>query len=215
MSHMKRNTNTPYLFWISLLICPVWIAARIYIAHNATFVFLVWNLFLAFLPYQLSLYLQKNQSASAWRSGIVLLGWLAFFPNTFYIITDLFHLQERKPVPLWFDTGLLFFTAWNGLMLGILSMMKVQDFLEFKFGKRWAEIMVMCFFPISGFGIYIGRYLRWNSWDIVTRPHALAIDILPTIVHPVQHAGVWGMSLAFGLFQALIYFSLKKIYATR
>ena len=168
---------------------------------------LIWNLFLPSCPICLlcCCKFRKEEIKVSICDRIVVL----FFPNAPYIIT-IFFIVEREPVPLWYDTAMLFFTAWNGLLLGILSMMKVESFLTRKFGRRISFLLVsFCFFA-CGFGIYAGRFLRWNSWDLLVSPRELITDLAPRIVHPriiPEH----GYDLLFGLFPALIYFTLKRL----
>jgi|KBSMisStaDraftv2_1062788.scaffolds.fasta_scaffold02296_11 uncharacterized membrane protein len=206
----KKNVFSGWLF-ASLFLAVGMICARIVYTGDIVFGFLIWNLFLAFLPYLFAMLLVNSERKKSKYQYLWIGLWLLFFPNAPYIITDLFHLQEREPVPLWYDTAMLFFTAWNGLLLGILSMMKVESFLTRKFGRRISFLLVsFCFFA-CGFGIYAGRFLRWNSWDLLISPKELITDLAPRIVHPTHHYGTWGMTLLFGLFPALIYFTLKRL----
>ena len=122
------------------------ICARMVYTGEGIFRFLIWNLFLAFLPYLFAGLLIDSERKKSKYQYLWIGLWLLFFPNAPYIITDLFHLQKRDPVPLWYDTAMLFFTAWNGLLLGLLSMMKVESYLTRKFGRNISFLLVaLCF----------------------------------------------------------------------
>ncbi len=136
--------------------------------------------------------------------------WLIFIPNSFYIITDLFHLQERTEIPMWYDLALIFSFAWNGLLLGILSTRQMEKIWELKW--KWSELLfvypIMC---LNAFGIYLGRYLRYNSWDVVSDPFSLISDIVHLIMHPIRNRFDWSMIFCYAVFMSLIYLTLKRI----
>ena len=186
------------------------LATRIIITGQLVYIFLAWNLFLAWIPFAVSNKLEKNNITSRWKTGCLFFLWLLFLPNAPYIITDFFHLRQRAPVPYWYDVLLLFSAAFNGLMLGLLSLQKVEIFLSSKFGSRKATLVILFSFFLCAFGIYIGRFLRWNSWDILTNPTDLANDILDRLINPLNHFKTWSITILFGTFLSLVYFSVKS-----
>ena len=125
---------------------------RILATGDLTYFFLGWNLLLAGIPYGLAGFLSAR--FAGWKNWLLIMAWLLFLPNAPYIITDFLHLKHRPPVPYWFDVLLLFSAAMNGLMLGILSLLKVERFLTGRYGNRMsAFLMFGCVF-LSGLGIY-------------------------------------------------------------
>jgi uncharacterized membrane protein len=192
----------PILFTYLLL------SARIIITGQLDYIFLAWNLFLAWLPLAFST--ELNVQNSRWKNILFAAAWLLFLPNAPYIITDFLHLRHRSPVPYWFDILLLFSAAVNGLLLFLLSVQRVDRFLEIKYGNRKAAGLVFSAFFLCAFGIYIGRYLRWNSWDILTSPADLVNDIVERVVNPFEHFNTWSVTFAFGVFLLVIYYSLKN-----
>lgn len=178
---------------------------RMYYSGYGTYIFLNWNLFLAILPYVISVFfLMYNRKI---RSNLLLAGvlfsWLLLFPNAPYIVTDFFHLEPRANVPYWFDLGLILSFAWNGLMLGFISLYDIQTAIARRFTafKGWAFSLVSL--VLASFGIYLGRYERFNSWDIITNPVALFIDIADRFIHPFSHQRSLLMT---ALFSALLIF---------
>lgn len=195
---------TSLLFSISLL------AIRIWYVNNIDYLFLVWNLFLAFIPFALSSMLvlyEKNIKLLALL--LILALWLLFFPNAPYILTDLFHWQEKDPVPPWYDLIVILSFSWNGLMLGFISLADVQKVLTKRCNSffSWAFVVLVIF--LSSFGIYLGRYLRWNSWDIFTNPWGLKDDIVERILSPIVYLEVWAMTIVFAIFLLLGYLLIK------
>lgn len=139
---------------------------RLVYTRQWLFVWLNWNLFLAAVPYLLTRTAIRNPDWVERNGRFILLfiAWLLFLPNSFYIITDLFHLEERKLVPLWFDLALIFSFAWNGILLGIASIRQMERILMCKWPglREWQFVYPMML--LNALGIYIGRYLRYNSW---------------------------------------------------
>jgi uncharacterized membrane protein len=182
---------------------------RIFYTRETYFIFLVWNLFLAWLPYFFSLQWQESRSPLIQWSMMVM--WLLFFPNAPYIITDLYHLHDQPEIPQWFDLLLLFSAAWNGLLLGLLSLYNAEKFLLKKMKPLKAGVLLTVCVFLSGFGVYAGRYLRWNSWEVFTQPGNILHDALPRILYPHEHLSTWGMTLMLGTFLLMIYHTMKVL----
>lgn len=195
--------------YISMTFSCCLLLIRIIFAHSLTYIFLGWNLFLAWLPFIISNLLSyRNNNTTI---AFILMTWMVFFPNAPYIITDLFHFRERPPVPLYYDLILSFSFAWNGLLLGVISLLNVEQFIKGRFGAGISLIGVMVSLFLCGFGIYIGRYLRWNSWDILMNPFDLSREICVRILNPFVYKSTWVVTGLFTSMMAIIYFNIKKL----
>lgn len=160
--------------------------------RSATFFFLLWNLFLAWIPYIVALKIERSKRLGTGRiaTSFWLLVWLAFLPNAPYIITDFVHFRHLPPVPFWYDLTLFFAAACTGLMLGLLSLYEVHIVLRHWFSAKISSFLILLAIGLCGFGVWLGRFQRWNSWDIVTRPDALLRDLAETFTtkHELIHA---------------------------
>lgn len=151
------------------------------------YLFLPWNLFLAWVPYGLSLWM-----AALWDRGyhkvtyVLFVPWLVFFPNAPYILTDLMHLRYIAS-PVWYDTLLVFFFGLHGLGLGLSSLQMIHEKLLLPWPKVIRTLALCIIAWASGFAIYLGRFLRWNSWDFIQQPTALLVDIADRFLHPITH----------------------------
>lgn len=130
------------------------------------YVFLVWNLFLAFVPWWISSYL-ITKSGLSWFCTLLLGIWLLFLPNAPYILTDLFHLKARPGIPLWFDLALILSFACTGMLLFYRSLHQVLAFLTSLISRRKLLWFSYSVFFLIAFGVYLGRFIRLNSWDVV------------------------------------------------
>ena len=188
--------------------------ARVVYTLTPTYLALIWNLFLAWIPY-ISSYLLYKKSRQRIKDLIFFpwIGfWILFYPNAPYIITDLFHLAEHDGIPQWFDLVLIFSFALNGLVLSVLSMHDIQKVITRKYNKRTGWVLTAIFLLLSGFGVYLGRYLRWNSWDVFTQTLLLFSDLKHILVNPLQNAIVYGFTLVFSSFLMLFYFTVIRIF---
>ena len=188
------------------------LACRIIYTGNIMFAFLLWNLFLAFIPYAYSKWISGRGSTRYKLKFILCISvWLVFIPNAFYIITDLFHLENNHDMPIWFDLALILSFAWNGLLFGILSVRQMELLFVNSFKKKPDLFFTAPVMVLNGLGIYIGRYLRFNSWDVITNPFQLAGDIVYLFVHPIRNRFDWSMIVCYAGLLMIIYFTIKKI----
>ncbi|MFK8101788.1 MAG: DUF1361 domain-containing protein [Saprospiraceae bacterium] len=182
-----------------------------------TFLFLIWNLFLAWVPYWIALSLHRlnRHTQSKLLLGGLVFTWLLFFPNAPYILTDLLHLRWRTPIPHWYDLMLIVSFAWTGLMLGYLSLFEIQLFLKQKLSPRASWLLSISALLLASYGVYLGRYLRWNSWDIISNPLGLCQDLFETLSNPMAYASTLGIVLVFFVFMLLGYLTLATLIGNK
>ncbi|HMU08883.1 MAG TPA: DUF1361 domain-containing protein [Ferruginibacter sp.] len=196
------------LGWFFFIACLI--ACRIYFSGSMLFIFLVWNIFLAWIPFFISSYLRPSFPVK-WKQYLLLFTWLLFFPNSLYIITDLIHLDIDTGIPKWFDAILIFSASATGLMMAFISLYRVEQFLNKLGGKKWVNVLMLLILFLGSFGVYLGRFLRWNSWDIITNPVQLLMTIGDRILFPLDHLYTWGVTSLLTVLFYLIYFSAKKL----
>lgn len=211
----KTISNLAMKHWL-LISCGfscVLVIARVAATGYYTYLFMPWNLFLAYIPYLISERFSRNVPLMEhkWKRIAVVAAWLLFIPNSFYIVTDLFHLDQFDAAPKWFDLLLLFSFAWNGLLLGLLSVRKMAIIQQAISGQRFSLLFIFAVMWLNAFGIYIGRFLRYNSWDIITQPFSLFGEILEMFYNPLQNKMEWSMITTWAIFMTLFYFTIEKM----
>ena len=200
------------------LVCAALVAGRALYTGRLAMGWFCWNLFLAWIPLVLSLALAHHHAPgrragrpASWALGAA---WLVFFPNAPYLVTDLVHLRARSPVPLWFDALTMSAFALTGLFVGFVSLLQVHGLVERARGPRAGWHFVGAISVLTGVGIYLGRFHRWNSWDLVTRPGQLLEDAAGWVLDPLANArGAAVAALFGGLFGAsyLVLFALTQL----
>ena len=197
---------------LSLALSFALIAVRIALTGRLQFTFLLWNLFLAALPFGLSAALTLAARPPGARLllpiGAV---WLLFFPNAPYLVTDLFHLVPRPGVPYWYDLALIMSCAWNGLMLAFASLLDMHTLVRQRLGLWAGWGFVTLALGLSAFGVYLGRYLRYNSWDILSNPFTLFYDIVQRLLHPFHNWQTWGVTVVFWAFLLIAYATVRLL----
>jgi uncharacterized membrane protein len=210
----KNRLNLVLIIGMSCLFSIVLSAYRIYHTHNLSYVFFWWNLFLAFIPFAIStaLYIYNGEKHTHWLLLMIGLGsWLLFFPNSPYIITDMLHLRPRPGMPYWYDVLMSVSFAWNGLMLGLLSLLDIQHVISKRINVLAGWSFAAFAISLGSFGIYLGRFDRWNSWDILTNPFALALDIVNQVIHPFAHTRTVAVTLLFSVFLGIAYILMRLL----
>jgi uncharacterized membrane protein len=209
----KRYTEMEKALIVCALFGQSMVIARVIIAKEPDFLFMIWNLILAFIPYFISkrLSTQSDRMKNNLKFALIFIAWLLFIPNSFYIITDLFHLHRSDAMPVWFDLALIFSFAWNGLMLGIISVMQMERIIRSRFHIRHEFVFLFPVMCLIALGVYIGRYMRFNSWDLVTNPLSLFSDISYMFVHPLRNFSDWAMIGCFSIFMTIMYICIKRM----
>lgn len=204
------------LLVLSSLFCAVLIVTRVLITQRLGYIFLGWNLALAWMP----LLLAEGFRRLAGRWGglrlVVFAIWLAFLPNAPYLLTDLLHLKPQGSGPFWLDWLTLLSCGWTGLLLFMLAIRR----MEFHLHSFWQthphplfQLLRHLFIPVvlflSAFGVSLGRFARTNSWEIITNPFGVIGDVL----HVLNSPRAFGISLLFGVFLLLVWYSISALQA--
>lgn len=214
LNYFSRRSSDPVLLrvfpvmMLSSVLAIIFLLMRMGYTASFAFLFLGWNLFLAWIPFVVSLSFRKESRMKWWLKGALFIVWLLFFPNAPYLLTDLVHLKPRTGIPLWYDLMLILSFAWNGLMLGFASLYNIHAFIREIAGALKAWILVIGLLILCGFGIYLGRFLRWNSWDMLINPIDVLNDSLHIIMHPFENIQSLGFTLIFSLFLVVSYLTL-------
>ncbi|HEY0787004.1 MAG TPA: DUF1361 domain-containing protein [Thermoanaerobaculia bacterium] len=200
-------------FTILLAWCAVLLGYRIARTDSSAYTFLAWNLFLATVPLvaAASLLSMHRARGPATLQLLAFAVWLLFLPNAPYILTDFIHLKESESIPLWYDIALLASGAGTGVLFAYASTAYVQAVVADRLGRLAGWAVAFVAFVLSGFGIYLGRFLRWNSWDALTEPARVFHDIVPRVVDPLAHLGTLGVTLIYGVGLTLGYAAVRSI----
>ncbi len=162
--------------------CLFMVLSRCIKTQQFSFVFLFWNLFLAFVPYWISTYLVKQKELKLWKLAGLSMLWLLFLPNAPYMLTDLFHLHKRAHLPVWFDLVLILSFAVTGLYLFYVSVHQMTRLAQIRFPQLNKPVFLLLLFLAVSYGVYIGRFLRVNSWDVLN-----PLELAKTCLKPLFH----------------------------
>ena len=217
---MEQNKKRQIIVWmmLSAALGVSMVLGRMVVTGTITYVFLIKNLILAWIPMIPALAINRMDLRQHSRKlmMLVLFGiWLVFFPNAPYIITDIIHLKTKHGAPFWYDLVMMFTLAWNGLLIGYVSLMEIEQFIERHKGPIVARMAAMAFLIAGGIGVYVGRYWRWNSWDVVARPEMIISDLMQVFLDPLSQKGLLGFTIFFSAFLILSYVFLKVMIAER
>lgn len=181
---------------------------RVFLQWEMVYLFLVWNLFLAWLPWLFARLSDKQQNKYIQLILIALS--VLFLPNASYLVTDLIHFRKGSNINLWFDMVLFLSYAFTGLMLTIYTIDALVKVISTSFSKKLATWFHIGIFPIIGCGIYVGRIERWNSWDVFIHPLHFTSDMYQ-LLFSAQVLDLTAFCLLFGGFSALFYWLVKVI----
>lgn len=205
LSYLRSNQKIALLAIVSTVALAL-LFLRFLGTGNMSFIFMIWNLFLAWVPLFFIKWVweqEKRASIPIVLLGVYFIVWLLFFPNAPYLITDIKHLRGVEEHTIWFDSLMLFSFAFSGFLTGLYSIRIVFRIINYRWTQISAWAIITGAMILSGFGVYLGRYGRWNSWDIITQPGALFRGILDSLQNPlaIKH------TLAFSFVLMMLYFA--------
>ncbi len=211
-SKIYNKIPVPKSLILLFALAIILIGLRVYLYDRYSLVYLIWNIFLAAIPYLISsvlLYFSNKKRLNKTLfiiSGIV---WLLFLPNAPYIITDLIHIGVVHGVPVLYDSILLFTSAWLGLLLGLYSILQIEEILLNKYSKIITNRLIIGILFLASFGMHLGRTFRFNSWDIFTSPILFFGRIFNIFSLRVHHEEALSYTLLFFAFLVVSYWSFK------
>jgi uncharacterized membrane protein len=202
-----------YSLMVLVVICFLSTVLRHIITGRPNYYFLNWNLLLAAVPWFISLLVSSRFVVGKPKvlTVILFIFWLLFFPNAPYLITDLYYLRNHTERMFWYDLIMILIFTWTGLFLGFYSLDRIK---KIWFGKisNVKNILIICgLLFVCAFGIYLGRYLRWNSWEIFVEPKEFFRDVFDRFINPTEHRRTWGFTLLMGSFLNIAYWTLRIV----
>jgi len=213
LSYLRRNKYKLAIFGLLLgasFVSVFLVVARIAYSDSGQFRGLIWNLFLAWIPFVLAYITYALSWQRKWLYIVIPVFaflWLIFFPNAPYILTDLQYLNRfSADAPLWFDVILLIWFSWTGVLLGVVSLYLMHEIVQRNFGRWPGWFFVLVVSGLSSVGIYVGRFMDWNSWDILSNPSELAIDVLGLVIDPSLR--LFAFTALFTIFFLFVYLTL-------
>lgn len=195
------------LLTVSMALSIMLLMIRIKLHQSIYLSFLVWNLFLAIIPFAITTGLTSRNKINKLTLFFFFGIWLLFLPNAPYIVTDLMHLTRTDQRFLWLDILMIMSFAFNGLILFFLSLSDMEKLLKHYLKPKLLTALMLSIFGLTAFGIYLGRFLRHNSWEIINNPLNIFTDIFNIICQPNIEA--WIFTVTFGSFLAISYWMLK------
>ena len=207
ITHITNRFKPLAILTISIILSIVLLMIRMKLHQSYYLLFLVWNLFLAVIPFAITTGLICKPKRHKLIVLIWFVVWLLFLPNAPYMVTDLMHLTRTDQHFLWLDILVIMSFAFNGLVLFFLSLSDMETLLRLHIRPSMVFPILLCIFGLTALGIYLGRFLRYNSWEILHEPWAIFSDIFNIIFQPNIEA--WIFTLTFSSFLAISYWLLK------
>jgi uncharacterized membrane protein len=215
-----------YVLTATSVLCTILIVVRAFQVDYVQYRFLLWNLFLAWLPLMVSIpamLLTRIAKGINLAIGLIICGviWLLLYPNAPYLTTDFIHLifspsydgygeYQKDRLLLWYDLVLFFLFSWCGLLLGYVSMRHFHSIVSHYINAWVGWMFVIGVSFLGGFGVYLGRVIGLNSWDVLFSPFRLVVSVLEGInAHTVI------FTVLFGMLILIVYLSLYLLGKNR
>jgi uncharacterized membrane protein len=191
---MTYKTLIPRQIRLLLCLAIVLSFGRVLLFRSWSLIYLLWNIFLAILPFLLSwllLYSAREKKLTTWMFVIGTIIWLVVLPNAPYIITDLIHIGYGHASEVLYNTILIFVCALAGLSLALYSLFHIEQVFTMRYKKRTANILLTASMLLASFGVALGRFLRFNSWDIFTNSKLFLQSISRIVWYPSIYEHVY------------------------
>ena len=210
----KKNLPFFSVLLLPAIVALVLLVIRIVATDSTRYLFLIWNLLLAFVPLVLLLVLKNRLKNTAWWSVpniLITFAFIAFLPNAFYIMTDYKHLRGASEININYDILMINVFAWTGLLWGYCATLEFHKELKKRLSSSRALISMGLVFSAISFAIYLGRFVRWNSWDILVQPAAIIFDVSDQVINPSMHVNAYFYTFIFFISLFSIHYTLWRL----
>lgn len=195
-----RHKQLIYALALSNMLSVVLFLSRVVASGGWRYAFILWNLVLAVVPLFFALWLIYRLRTTLWSDNlniVISLLWLGFLPNSFYIVSDLIHIHDSGEVSILFDVTVFFSTIFNAYVAGFTSLYLIHEALLKRLKYVWAHATIGFILLLCGFAIYLGRFLRWNTWDVLANPAGLLFDVSDRFVNPSAYPQFFVTTITF------------------
>jgi uncharacterized membrane protein len=181
---------------------------RVILTGTNRYSFIAWNLILAWISLVWAFLLIHNLRKKRWLGGqniILSLLWLAFLPNTWYVLSDFIHIYPNGEISQLYDVVLVSLLVFCGFILGFASLFLVHRELRRRYSETKCYLLIQAVIALSSFAIYVGRDLRWNTWDVIANPGGVILNVSDQVIDPFGHPRALNVTFLFFLLISLIY----------
>jgi len=210
---MLKIISIPKSIVWPLILVFILTVLRVVLFSKYSLVYILWNILLALIPFFISsilLYFKEKNKLKNWVFIVLGIIWLLFLPNAPYIVTDLIHIGVVRAVPVLFDSILLFTSAYVGLMFGMYSIFNIEKILLSKYSTKITSIIIYVVLFLTSFGMYLGRFFRFNSWDLLINPFYSSDKLFKTLSYSAYHIEALIYIPLFFVFICISYYSWKN-----
>lgn len=200
MKALSQRQSLVRALIVSNAVSLILFGLRVVGTDNTQYWFLFWNLLLAWVPVLLAWLLVRSLKDRSWKEPLPMVLtflWLGFLPNSFYIMSDLIHLKNTGEIGLLFDSVFFLSFIWNGGVAGMLSLVWVHKAILSRRSAHFATLLITITLMLTSFAIYLGRSLRWNTWDLLVNPAGLLFDVSERFINPLAHPQLFVTTLTF------------------
>ncbi|HET9722133.1 MAG TPA: DUF1361 domain-containing protein [Candidatus Saccharimonadales bacterium] len=193
----------------------VFVAVRILMTGSTRYWFVPANLALAWVSPLLAIWLVGELKNRRWLSwpNLVLTGlWLVFLPNTWYVLTDFIHVYPNGEISQLYDIVLMSLLAFCGFILGFVSLYSLHRQLLRRLDPLRSYWLIQTVILLCSFAIYVGRDLRWNSWDVIANPGGLVLNISDQIADPLGNPRALNVTLLFFVLLSVMYYCIWMVW---
>lgn len=197
------------------LLCLAFFCGRVVLSGVARYVYVPENLALAWIAL-LFAWLLKDQLTKrkwlSWQNVALSLLWLIFVPNAWYVLTDFIHVESHGEVSQLYDIMMMSSLVFAGFTVGFASLLIIHKELYKRLGTIRAHLCVFLIIFLSSFAIYLGRNLRWNTWDIVADPGGLILNVTDRVIDPLNYPSAHSVTLLFIILLGGIYMAIWQFF---
>lgn len=210
---MLNKISVPKSIVLIIILSIILNILRVVLFGKFSFIYILWNIFLAIVPFLISSTLLFLKEKGKLNNIFFIIGgiiWVLFLPNAPYIVTDLIHIGVVRSVPVLYDSVLLFTSAWAGLLLGMNSIFHIEKILLSICSKKITSLIIAAVLLLTSFGMYLGRFFRFNSWDVFINPLSSSDKLFRNLSSSTYHIDALIYILLFFLFIYISYYSWKS-----
>lgn len=211
----RKERDFAWALGLSSLLSLFLFGLRVFVTGSHDYSFIPGNLALAWVSLLVIVVLAKRLKTTRWQSGqniLLTIVWLAFLPNAWYVLTDFIHVYPNGEISQLYDIVLISTLVFSGFAIGLTGLSLFYKEICRRYNPGTSILLTEAVILLSSFAVFLGRDLRWNTWDVLTNPGSVVVNVSDQVTDPLGNQRGLNVTILFFILISFLYWALYLMF---